>query len=96
MRCVGLYWIEPLQLETGIARGELPEDAASLLVPFAFDRLDLPTQYLFAFQASGEGIALQNGNLNFGHIQPGFRASVCSGTRRVAEYDAARAGGKVS
>ena len=54
----------------GIARGELPGNAPALVVAFAFYRLDVATQSRLAFQAQGEGIALEDRDLDLGHIQP--------------------------
>ncbi len=71
-------------------------NAALLLVALGFYGQHLTTQSHLVIQPERLGIALENGNLNLGHVQPTAMDGACNGIPSVAECDDAHAGGNVS
>jgi len=66
----GDFWhrIESLELAAGVTRGKLPGNATSLRVAFSFYRRNLAMESRLVISAVGEGVALENGDLNLGHV----------------------------
>ena len=74
-----------MEFDTSIVGGKAPRDGAALSIALSLQSGKTLLQDLHALHPARQAAAGKDGDLDFGHIEPGFHVWACNGTLPAAK-----------